>query len=225
VVDALKFFESNYYTVASVWHTRRIVDEGENWFLTRIDSLQGRYPNPGDKNLLVLFLRDFESGTETEERNYQQEIALFQGRSQYYDAGRIESFVTVLVPLDPEADAESQAARFRLVRDDENAVAIEVDGTELYGVKLDLDRDLLKEDIRPRYTYASGRLSYGPVETDADVVVLSTAAGAPRYGATNLVRLDYNGETLFDAPESQFFQVWGKSDVKGRAKWRRWDNY
>jgi hypothetical protein len=95
----------------------------------------------------------------------------------------------------------------------------------VYGFKLDLDLDLLKEDIRPRYNYESGKIRYGDVETDADVFFLNDKNGKACYSAANLVKLVYKNETLFDTPESQFFQVWGKSDRKGRAKWRRWDNY
>ena len=65
---------------------------------------------------------------------------------------------------------------------------------------------------------------YGLVETDADFFHL-VVGDRPKFAATHLVHFAYDGNQLFDAPESQFFQIWGKSDLKGRAKWRRWDNY
>jgi len=85
--------------------------------------------------------------------------------------------------------------------------------------------DLLKEEIRPRYNYDSGKIAYGDVETDADIFFLTVKGKKAYFSATNLVKFVYGNEVLFDTPESQFFQVWGKSDRKGRAKWRRWDNY
>ena len=54
---------------------------------------------------------------------------------------------------------------------------------------------------------------------------MNRRGGRPFFSAAHFVRLDFDGETLFDAPESQFFQVYGRSDRTGRAKWRRWDNY
>ena len=57
VVDAVKFLEDNYFTVANLWHTRQIVDEGEGWVLTRYDSLAATDPNPGEMDLLVIFPR------------------------------------------------------------------------------------------------------------------------------------------------------------------------
>ena len=62
-----------------------------------------------------------------------------------------------------------------LLRDDMVGVGIEVKAKktqQLYGIKLDLDMDLLKEDIRPRYNYDSGKICYGKAETDADMFFL-----------------------------------------------------
>lgn len=229
MIDAVKFERSDYYTVADLVHTRQIVESGENWFLTRYDSLAGSDPNPGDMNLLVIFPQDHDRGIESETRSHQRELALYQGITQYFKDGWIEPFVTVLFPLAPGENPETVASRFSLLRADQEAVALSIERsgqTETIGVKLDPDRDLLKDDIRPRYDYSSGKLTYGKAETDADFLhVAVDRNGTPRFSATHLVRFDYAGETLFEAPESQFFQVWGRSDRKGRAKWRRWDNY
>jgi len=228
MVDALKFFTSDYFTIANLLHTRKVIEKGDNWFLTRIDQLSGQYPNPGSLNLLIIFLQDKFTGTEKERRDKQDELALFQGTSQYYDAGAVESFVTILYPLEPGSDPGKIAARFTLVKDDEDGLAVQVrtgSGINLYGVKLDLDRDLLKQDIRPRYHYDSGRVVYGRAETDADMFFVNVLKDKTYFSATNLVKFVYDKSVLFDTPESQFFQVWGKSDRTGRAKWRSWDNY
>ena len=229
MVDAVRFQRSDYYTVVNILHTRQILDSGDGWFVTRYDSLAGMDPNPGDLRLLVVFPYERDTGTEAETRSHQTETALFQAVSQYFEAGRIEPFVTILYPIEPGEDAEAIASRFRLIRHDEDAVALSIERggrSEIVGVKLDMNRDLVREDIRPRYTYESGRLAYGDAETDADFLHVALGAdGRPRFAATHLVRFDYAGETIFDTPESQFFQVWGRSDLKGRAKWRRWDNY
>ncbi len=225
VVDALKYSATRYYTAAALWHTRRVVESGPTWYRLRIDSLMGRFANPASMDLLVVMPQGHEHGSFTQNRAGQDESAVYQAVTQQFAAGDVQSFVSILVPLMPEDDASAIADRFKLVKDDTEAVTVEVDGATWYGVKLDLDRDLLTADIRPRYNYDSGRIDYGPFETDADFSFVTTKSGAPHYAATNFVRLDYGGSTLFDTPASQFFQVWGRSDHVGRAKWRRWDNF
>ncbi len=241
VVDALKFYESKYYTSAQLWHTRKIVETGGDWYRMRIDSLMGRYANPGQMDLLLIMpqtafpnlpqltsqlatARTKDRGSEKEDRAEQDELAVYQGTSQHYQLGSTETFVSILVPM-KSGNAEQIARRFQIIKDDAEGVTVQIDGSTWFGIKTDLDRDIREEDIRPRYDYESGRINYGPFETDADFSYVSTASGAPRYAATNFVRMDIAGETIFDAPASQFFQVWGKSDHVGVAKWRRWDNF
>ncbi|MCI0495245.1 hypothetical protein L0Z72_09550 [candidate division KSB1 bacterium] len=227
VVDALKFFKSDYFTIANLFHTRKIIYQGANWFVTRIDQLSGQFPNKENLDLLIIFPQKKFIGSEKEWRDRQEELALFQGTSQYYDMGKVESFVTILYPIERGTDPKNIVERFKLGIVEKDGIEIEVKGDErnIYGFKLDLDMDLLKEDIRPRYNYDSGKINYGDVETDADVFFVNDKNGKAYFSATNLVKFVYKNEVLFDTPESQFFQVWGKSDLKGRAKWRRWDNY
>jgi hypothetical protein len=190
--------------------------------------VMGEIPLSGDLDLLVIFPQKKYTATEEEWRDKQDELALFQGTSQYYDAGKVESFVTILYPIKRGADPSQYVDRFTLIRNDMKGVGLDVktgDSHNIYGFKLDLDLDLLKEDVRPRYNYDSGKLTYGDVETDADIFFLEFINNKPFFSATNLVKFVYKDQALFDTPESQFFQVWGKSDRKGRAKWRRWDNY
>ncbi|NIR51454.1 hypothetical protein GWO43_23010, partial [candidate division KSB1 bacterium] len=187
MVDALKFFKSDYYTVANLLHTRKIIDQGDNWFVTRIDQLMGEIPISGDLDLLVIFPQNKCTATEEEWRDKQDELALFQGVSQYYDAGKVESFVTVLYPIKRGDNPAQYVKRFRLIRNDMKGVGIEVKTEKdhnIYGFKLDLDMDLLKEDVRPRYNYDSGKLTYGDVETDADIFFLEIKNNKPFFSAT-----------------------------------------
>ena len=229
IIDALKFFKPGYFTIANILHTQKILKQGENWFVTRIEQIENKYRYTGDIDLMIIFPQQKFIGIEKENRNYQQEFALFQGASQYYDAGKIESFITILYPIGKNDDPAKVAQKFRLVRDDEYGIALECrtenQVTNLFGFKLDLDMDLIKEEIRPRYNYESGKILYGDVETDADMFFLKREKQNFFYSATNLVKLVCKDKVLFNAPESNFFQTWGKSDDKGRAKWRRWDNY
>ena len=243
VVDILKFNETKYYTSAALWHTRKIVDRGDYWFRTRIDSLMGRYANPGNMDLLISMpqiegsplgsgrygeslnerLKQKESSVEPEDRSEQDEIVIFQGKSQHYLAGKTETYVTILYPLSSDDTAAEVATRFKILKSDSDGVTVQVDGNRWFGIKTDLDRDVLQEDIRPRYNYESGRVDYGPYQTDADFSYVTKSRGRRYYAATNFVRMDVDGETIFDAPASQYFQVWGRSDHVGVSKWRRWD--
>ena len=228
MVDAIKFSNSDYFTVANLLHTQKIIAQGKNWFVTRIERIENKYKYEGNIDLLIIFLQKKYTGTEKENRNYQDELALFQGTSQFYDAGKVESFVTILYLLEKGSDPQKLVNRFKLCRDDQIGIGIQVkngSGTDLYGFKLDLDMDLLKQEIRPRYNYNSGKIAYGDVETDADMCFVNLKTNNSNFSATNLVKLVYKDQVLFDVPESQFFQTWGKSDRMGRAKWRAWSNY
>ena len=228
VVDALKFQKSDYYTLAGLYHTQEIIDQGENWFVTRIDTMFEKFLNDDALDLLVIFPQGKDIGTQSEYRDYHDAKAVFTGMSQYYDAGKVESFVTVLYPLPRGDDPGKVVELFDLVKDDMKGVGLQVnhgDMQRLYGVKLDLDYGLLNRDVRPRYTFESGKITYGDVTTDADFFHLKTGAQQPHYAATNFVRFVYRDSVLFDAPKSNFFQVWGKSDHVGQSKWRRWSNY
>ena len=155
------------------------------------------------------------------------ETAFFEGASQHYQTGDIEPFVTVLYPVERGADAQAIADRFSMIRADGRAVGLAVDragNREVIGVKLDYEADLLMEDIRPRYTVESSLVEYGDIQTDADFFHF-VSGPEPKYAATHLAFFANGENVLFEAPESQFFQVWGRSDLKGRAKWRRWDNW
>ncbi|MCK5740314.1 heparinase II/III family protein, partial [bacterium] len=87
VLDALKFQKSDYFTLANLFHTRQVLEQGDGWYLTHMDQIQGKFPNPGNMNLLIIFLQDKETGVEKERRDNQEELAIFQGCSQFYNAG------------------------------------------------------------------------------------------------------------------------------------------
>ena len=55
------------------------------------------------------------------------------------------------------------------------AVGVRIDDGEdrlTFGVKLDLDAEIARENIRPRYQYDLGRTTYGGAETDAHFFTL-----------------------------------------------------
>ncbi|MCK5739439.1 hypothetical protein KAH55_09665, partial [bacterium] len=52
VIDAVKAKRRDYFTLTNLWHTRQILEKGDRWYNTRIDSV-GRYEVPGDQELLI----------------------------------------------------------------------------------------------------------------------------------------------------------------------------
>ncbi|MCK5740012.1 hypothetical protein KAH55_12545, partial [bacterium] len=103
VFDVVKFLEDDYYTLANFWHTRKILAQGDNYFVTQYDSLRNK-EFPTDKALLTYFPQGTDGGrlvgTDPERRYWQNEIAIHQSLSGHYHAGTTRHFVTVLAPID-----------------------------------------------------------------------------------------------------------------------------
>ena len=99
VVDGIRVRTPGYYTFANLWHTRKIIEQGKQFFSTVIDAI-GSETLPTDRSLLVVFPENEakEIGSYSEKRHYQDETALYQTVSSHYAAGALEFFVTVLVP-------------------------------------------------------------------------------------------------------------------------------
>jgi hypothetical protein len=92
------------------------------------------------------------------------------------------------------------------------------------GVKLVLEGEILWEDVRPRYSWDSGRTVYGEVETDAHFVYTCEEAGELSYAWTEATRLDYGGRNLFRAPDFDFNIQYAGPDVHSAPpKWRAWE--
>jgi hypothetical protein len=91
-------------------------------------------------------------------------------------------------------------------------------------VKHDLEREILQENLRPRYDYASGRAAYGPVETDARFVYVHEHGEQIDYAFTEGTRLSVAGRPLFAAkPFGAALQYVGEPVQARVPKWRRWE--
>jgi hypothetical protein len=231
VVDGIRVRAPGYYTFANLWHTRKIIEQGKQFFSTAIDTI-GSETLPDNRTLLVVFPENEakEIGSYPEKRHYQDETALYQTVSSHYAAGALEFFVTLLVPQAKGEKPAKAADRFRLVKADRfpQALGIEFDeaGTKsIVLVKLDLEMDLARENIRPRYQYHRGKFRCGELETDASYVVVQKNQGRVKYSAATFTKLSYKGQTLIESQPTTFpLQLDGAAPRVSLPKWRFWED-
>ncbi len=230
VVDAVKVLASDYYTFTNLWHTQNILRRGENYFDVSNDSIRS-FKFPQTRSLLVAFPETYQKtcGVEPISRNFQTEQAIYQTVSSQFKAGDFECFVTILVPHDPGTDPSELAARFALLKTSAPYRAVAVQSTmggkvSIAMVKLDLDMELARENIRPRYQYDLGKVAFGDFETDAYFLYGVKDGNSLRYAASNFVKVFWKGKAVVQAlPNTHALQLDGGGDRVGYSKWRRWE--
>ena len=117
VFDIFKSLREEFFTLANLWHTRKILASGEHWYDTAYDAIAGSGGAAGpalpqDKRLLIVFpAAGFKlEGVEPQKRHYQDELTIHQTTGQHFELGETAGFVTVLVPHAAGADPNALAA-------------------------------------------------------------------------------------------------------------------
>lgn len=232
IVDIIKILETGYYTFATLWHADAILTQDPCRFVIAVDAIGDYRPSP-HRALKVLFLQrgTRETGTFPITRRDREATAVYQTISSHYYAGQTETFVTVLTPLD--RDAAHRSAR------EEQIELLSVDGrregvglrwnragaTQYVCVKTDLMKDVLTDNARPRYTFDSGKVKYGPFTTDASFLYARQVADHVYYVATHMVKVLYNDQVIFTARPNTFaLQPDDLSTGYGMSKWRLWED-
>ncbi len=236
VIDGIKTLRSDWFTFTNLWHTRQILSQEAQTFDTFYDQIQTD-KLPDTKALLIHFPENTfgkQIGTFKETRHFQDEIGMYQTQSSFYKTGDTEYFVTILLPHGKNEkggeDARKMLANFRLLETGKSgqAVALEInDGTakSMLCVKLDLDMDLARENIRPRYQYNLGKVKYGDFETDAGYLFARIADGQVAYSATTMTKILYRDQVLQESLPNTFgLQLDGAAPRTGYAKWRKWED-
>jgi len=229
VFDIFKSRTDEYFTLANLWHTRKIYARGEHWYDTGYD-LIGQQALPDTNRLLVLFpSTHFRlEGVEPQKRNYQDELTIHQTTAHHFEQGHTEGFVTVLVPHAKDADPAALASRVRIVDTAPEraglAVTIEAGSRRItVAAKQDLRLDIARDYRRPRYTFEKGRIGYGPLVTDGDFAFTSQDGDALNYTIVNMTRAQYGSQVLFQSGQSfHGLQFDGTSDPGGIDKVRYW---
>ena len=136
------------------------------------------------------------------------------------------------MPVPEGVDLEAELGKVRLVPTSwgDGALALAVGGeeskepSEWFLVKLDLEREILREDVRPRYTFESGAVEAGPLRTDAHFAHVWREGVKVGFSATVLTGFHWNNSPVFEVPLSTFgLQLDGEPDRESRAKWRLWE--
>ena len=231
VIDGIKILRSDYFTFSNFWHAQHILARGEHFYDVATDSIQ-TFKFSQQQSLLIYFPETYAKteGVEPVRRSYQDEQAIYQTQSSQYKIGDTELFVTVLIPHDRTVKPETFLPRVKLseVSTPYKAVGLEITNGErqsILGVKLDLEMEIARENIRPRYLYDLGKVKYGEFETDAHFLFATVDKNTVSYSAANVLKVIYNGKVLIEAlPNTHGLQLDGAPDRVGFVKWRYWED-
>ena len=169
-------------------------------------------------------------GTEPISRQSQMEHAIYQSVSSSYNAGDYEMFVTVLYPHERSLKAASFISQFKLLETSApgKAIALEVNNgaTKNYiFARLDLEMELSPKDIRPRYLYELGKVSFAGFETDAPFMYATLNNSEVSYSAAQVLKVKFKNKTLMEAlPNTHGLQPDGSPDRVAFTKWRYWED-
>jgi hypothetical protein len=236
VFDVFKARREEWFTLANLWHAQKILAHGDHWYKTVYEKIQDRTLST-DKQLLILFpLTHYRlEGIEPVRRHYQDELLIHQTRAQHFELGGMAGFVTVLIPHSQDAPYLEWPGRVRAlpVSPEQGGLGVEVEAagrTVVVGVKSDLRRDIARDWRRPRYVYEAGRVGFGDLETDGDLVVAAMpmaggklSEGRLSYTIVNLTKAVFRGRILVEAKPSYFGLAFdGSPDGPGIGKLRYW---
>jgi len=229
VFDVFKARVEEFFTAATLWHTRKIVAGGEHWYDTVYDSLQN-LALPTDEHLLILFPHTHYrlEGIEKEKRYYQDESVIYQMSGQHFELGQHIGFLTVLIPHPANESPQKWLNRIKLINTEpnESGIAIEInDGKNqiIVGAKRNLRMDMVRDWRRPKYTYQLGRIKYGDFETNGDFLFVTKQGTKLAYTAVNLTKIKYKDQWLLDPKPALFGLAFdGSPDAPGVGKLRYW---
>jgi hypothetical protein len=236
VIDAARALRAGPRTFGLLWWTTDVLAHGPGWADTHIGRIQG-YENAANACLRILTPaipgQTIGQTSARLRRAFQEEMCLAGIWRGHHEAGRTVNFVTVLWPrpYPSSRDADLAAApqlRAEVLASDPFGRGLAVkqtwqDETRLLVALNDLTAAWLQEEVRPRYTFAQGRTTYGPLTTDAAFACVKVTAGKRWAGFINGTRLDYAGETLHAAPQHAMFQE-DRTDRPGAPARFRWES-
>lgn len=232
VIDGIKILRPDYFTFTNLWHTRQIRSQSERLFDTAIDRI-GADELPPEKSLLIYFPENTQGkqiGTFPISRHFQDETAIYQTVSASYKVGDYEFFVTVLRLRPAMSDINFHPSHFRLLEIDKagKAIGLELtDGQEkaVVCVKFDLEMDLAREPVGPRYQFDLGKVRYGDFVTDASYLFAKNKDNEISYSAATMTKILYRDQTLMESLPNTFgLQLDGAPPRTGYARWRFWED-
>ena len=230
IFDIVKVLKPGDYTFASLLYSERVIRSQAGRHHVAIDTVgsAATLPNSDRASLLICFpdLGDRRDGAEQVRRALRTQTCVYQAAADRFDAGQLLAFTTCLVP---SADGESPPPEFEPLAAAEGApgvgLRITAPGCDLLlWAKADPEAAYLEQNVRPRYTYESGRSRFGDVETDARFAYLEERAGHDAaYGVVEATGLSHRGAELFSTPPLPITQDDGTYSRTGRVRWRAWE--
>ena len=229
IFDVFKAVQRGYFTLSNLWHTRKIVSQGEHWYDTVYDKIHND-KLPTDQYLLILFpMTHYRlEGVVPQKRHYQDELTIHQTTAQHFELTETAGFVTALIPHSSNIDPESLLNLVSLIpikpQRTGMGIKIKLKNQEIYlGVKNNLRMDISRDWRRPRYTYESGRIQFGPIETNGDFLFASEQNNELNYTIVNLTKALYADQMLVEVkPDRSGLTFDGSGDKPGKLKLRYW---
>ena len=234
VFDIAKILKNGPFTLANIFYTQDIVDYDQNdrsWYDTRYNMLQNGVQNPDNARLLVYFPEgnSFRRGTEQVRRCYQTEWAIYTAKADTLNAGDIVVFATFLIPHSKDVDPKNIIASLKDIAIYHTKIGYGVkiltaEGYIQLNAMLDLEAEYLKENVRPRYNFESGRTEYGDLVTDARYCYLSKRKDRVFYSFFSASKLIFGGKPIFEAKGQMIGQDDGSYQKPGVPKWIAWED-
>jgi hypothetical protein len=171
----------------------------------------------------------FRCGVEAIRRCYQTENAVYMANAANLEAGNILVFTTLLIPHSKTKSPKTIVSTIAdmAICHSGNGYGIRMsdeDGYIQLNAMLDLEAEYLKENVRPRYNFASGRASLGNLETDARYCYLRKKKDRVFYSFFSASKLIYGGKTIFAAQGQLHGQDDGSFQRWGVPKWVAWED-
>ena len=233
IFDMVKVLKDGNYTLANLFYTQTISGFDTNnpiWFDTYYRTIAGE-PNKDDTWLLIYFpeAASFRVGAEQLRNNSQTEWAIYNAKADSFEAGDALVFTTLLVPHPKNSDPQTIVAELSKIDIYHNGNGYglklpEKNGYLQFNAMLDLEAEYLKDNVRPRYNFESGRAEYGNLVTDARYCYLHQKGKELFYSFFNASKLILNGQVVFEAPGMIHGQDDGSYHRYGVPKWMAWED-
>ncbi|MBN1349833.1 hypothetical protein JXJ21_10520 [candidate division KSB1 bacterium] len=237
LIDSVRILDDTFLNINSLFHTEQLLNFGPNWFDSRLNEIMG-WRNPGDRRLLIWFKPQVGMNISSEQllRNRMVNYTVYQSLFREFKRNEIVHFCTLLIPHDKGADLEKLVARISDLQPSLNTkgvgLIIDFDGyRHIICLKLDLELDLVEDEIRPKYRYERGEISFGDqlLATDARLLLIRQTENRLRYGFAEASKIKFRNQMIYQAPSTQpsifhpngeFFRIaqpkrdWWEDDVQ-----------
>jgi hypothetical protein len=247
VFDGVKILKDGLFTLANLWHTQEVLSYGDHWVETRIREVgdrPGRWINPKTMSLIIVF-PEGDGKREGVEPLYNwsfardHDLVAYRAVTDSMGQGNRLAFTTVLIPFDRQGDPGQKVQSIHFLKPDAypNGVGVRIDKpgeTIVITSRLNLEMEILEEEVRPRYTFESGRINYNwnsganshTFATDARWAVLRIRSKQVGFAFVEATRLQLDNRDLWHAFVNSFYtyQPSGALVRSAPEKWESWED-